>query len=77
MAWFDYVWTPKNIAHIEEHGLSNDEVEDVVNYPVSTGKSHSSGRPSVEGLTSTGKYIFVAYEWIDDVTVYVVTAYEV
>lgn len=39
--------------------------------------SRSSGRPMRFGYTQDGRYIVVAFEWIDDVTIYPVTAYEV
>jgi len=77
MPWFDFIWTPENIAHIEEHGLSTDEVESVIMDFDLTGISHSSDRPFAIGETFTGKQIFVAFEMIDSVTAYPITAYEV
>jgi uncharacterized DUF497 family protein len=65
------------VAHIEEHGITKDEVVEVLRNPVSESANRSSGRPIVFGLTSTGKTIAVVYEQVDDDTVYPVTAYEV
>jgi hypothetical protein len=66
-----------NVAHIDEHGVTKDEVRDVLENPLGTETSRSSGRPIVFGVTSTGKSIAVVYESIDDDTVYPITAYEV
>lgn len=33
MPHFDFIWTPENIAHILEHGVSLEEAEDVVCFP--------------------------------------------
>ena len=69
-----------NIQHIAEHGLTVDEVEEVLlneNNPV--GESHSSGHPITFGETSTGKRIVVVWELaVDDpLVIRPVTAYEV
>jgi len=66
-----------NVAHIEEHGITKDEVVEVLKDPLSESASRSSGRPIVFGLTSTGKSIAVVFELVDANTVYPVTAYEV
>ncbi len=66
-----------NVAHVEEHGISKDEAEEVLRDPLSESVSRSSGRPIAFGITSTGKSIAVIYDPIDDDTVYPVTAYEV
>jgi hypothetical protein len=66
-----------NVAHIEEHGITQDEVAEVLRRPLSDGISRSSGRPIAFGITSSGKPIAVVYEIVDELTVYPVTAYEV
>ena len=66
-----------NVAHIEEHEITKDEVKEVLANPLSESTSRSSGRPIAFGFTSTGKSIAVVYEVVDDDTVYPVTAYEV
>ena len=59
------------------HGITKQEVEEVLEKPAGTESSRSSGRPIVFGDTSTGRIIAVVYEEIDQETVYPVTAYEV
>jgi uncharacterized DUF497 family protein len=66
-----------NVAHIDEHGITKDEVAEVLRSPLSESTSRSSGRPIAFGITSTGKSIAVIYEPVDDDAVYPVTAYEV
>ncbi len=66
-----------NVTHIDEHGITQDEVEEVLERPVSESISRSSGRPIAFGFTTTGKSIAVVYDVIDEETVYPVTAFEV
>jgi uncharacterized DUF497 family protein len=66
-----------NVAHIDEHGITQSEVEQVLERPVSEEVSRSSGRPIAFGFTSAGKSIAVIYDVIDEETVYPVTAFEV
>jgi uncharacterized DUF497 family protein len=66
-----------NVCHIAEHGLSVEDVEDVLMSPTSEGSSASSGRPCLWGYTAEGMHIIVVYERIDEVSIRVVTAYEV
>jgi uncharacterized DUF497 family protein len=80
MPWFDFLWVPGedgNIEHVTEHGVSLDEVEDVVRDPDRVETSRSSGHPIAFGYTTTGKYLAVVYAKIDETTVYPITAYEV
>jgi uncharacterized DUF497 family protein len=66
-----------NVQHIAEHGLTVEDVEEVLSNPTSAGTSASTGRPCVWGYTLEGIYIIVVYEEIDQDTIRVVTAYEV
>lgn len=66
-----------NVHHCAEHGVTQEEVEDVFSNATDTDISHSSGRPVVFGDTSTGRHLMVVYEEIDADTVYPVTAYDV
>jgi uncharacterized DUF497 family protein len=66
-----------NVQHIAEHGLTMDDVEEVLSNPTSEGTSASTGRPCIWGYTLEGIYIIVVYEEIDQDTIRVVTAYEV
>jgi len=69
-----------NVQHIAEHGVTVEEVEEVLFDPrTRTGRSRTSGRPQAFGSTSTGKYITVIWDEVSDDprTIYPVTAYEV
>lgn len=67
-----------NVQHIAEHGIGIEEVEDVLYAAEEVFASNSSGRPITFGETSTGRYIAVVFEVVDEnpLTVYPVTAYE-
>ena len=80
MPYFEIIWNEEpggNIEHIAEHGLTPEDVEEVIFNPVDRDVSRSSGLPIVFGFTLAGRYILVVYEQIDAVTVYPVTAYDV
>lgn len=64
--------------HIAEHGLSVDEVEDVLYAADEVLASHSSGRPITFGETRTGRHIAVVFDIIDEdpLSVSPITAYE-
>ncbi len=70
-----------NTQHIADHGLSVDEVEDVLYDPTSRlVQSRSSKRPALIGRTSTGRMIIVIYERHEEqgiVVVRPVSAYEI
>ena len=67
-----------NVQHIAEHGITMDEVEDVLYAAEEVLASNSSGRPITFGETTSGKYIAVVFDVIDDdpLSVYPITAYE-
>lgn len=73
MEWI--IWNG-NVAHIEEHGLTVEDVEYVLENPDNETISKSSGLPCVFGFTPAGTYIIVVYEQVDD-GIYPITAYEV
>ena len=78
MPWYDFIWNYEqggNAEHIADHGLSTDDVEEVICNPSETKMSWSSGKPVATGYTLDGRRILVVYEEIDDCTVYPVTAY--
>lgn len=66
-----------NVWHCAEHGITKEEVEEVLQNAVDKDNSHSSGRPVVFGDTTTGRHLMVVYEEVDSDTVYPITAYEV
>ena len=77
MPYFDFLWTDDIIDHIAEHGVSQEDFEEVVGDPVRTGQSRSSGLPAAWGFTGDGRYVIAIYEQLDEFTVLPVTAYEV
>jgi uncharacterized DUF497 family protein len=77
--WHQIIWNPDpggNIEHMEEHGLSVEDVEHVLANPEKRGTSRSSGNSCVFGHTPDGTYIIVVYEAIDSDTIVPITAYE-
>lgn len=66
-----------NVWHCAEHGVTPDEIEDVLANPAAIGASRSSGQPVAFGETRTGRHLIVIYEQIDAETVYPITAYDV
>jgi len=80
MPYYEFIWNEEpggNVEHIAEHGLTPEDVEEVVFNPIDHDVSQSSGLPIVFGFTPDGRYIMVVYEQVDDATIYLVTAYEV
>jgi hypothetical protein len=78
--WQQIIWNEEpgdNVEHIEEHGLTVDDVEHVLGNPDRTDVRRSSGLPCVFGAVPDGRYIIVVYEGVDADTIYPVTAYEV
>jgi hypothetical protein len=69
-----------NVHHIAEHGVTQNEVEEVLNDPRSSfGVSESSGLPMAFGWTSIGRHLTIVFERVeaDPPTVKPVTAYDV
>jgi uncharacterized DUF497 family protein len=75
--WDDENDPTGNVQHIAEHGVSVEEVEEVLANSTSEGLSASSGLPCVWGYTLEEIYLIVIYERIDEDSIRVVTAYEV
>jgi uncharacterized DUF497 family protein len=76
------IWDPDddpegNMQHCAEHGVSKEEVEEVLENPTDEDFSRSSGRPVVFGDTSNGRHLMVVYEEIAPSSVYPITAFEV
>ena len=68
-----------NLQHIEEHGVSSDEVEEVIYGALSnTTTSKSSGHRVTFGHTNAGRYLAVVWEHVQDdpLTIYPITAYD-
>jgi uncharacterized DUF497 family protein len=66
-----------NVKHCADHGVTPNEVEEVLLNPTDIDVSRSSGHPVAFGDTSTGRHLMVVYEEIDADTVYPITAYDV
>ena len=83
MAFHSIIWDldddpDGNVQHCLDHGVTQDEVEEVVASPSSRrGVSRSSGRPAIFGDTRAGRHLIVIYDLIDEDTIYPVTAYDV
>jgi uncharacterized DUF497 family protein len=81
MSFLTVIWDDSeggNVEHVAAHGLTPEEVDDVLHDPDSTfDVSTSTGRPVAFGFTRTGRHIMVAFEEIDAMTIYPITAYEV
>jgi uncharacterized DUF497 family protein len=76
--WFDFFWTDEAEEHLAEHGVTRNDFEHVVSESCgSETLSRSTGRPVVFGYTEDGRYIACVFDWIDDITIEPVTAYEV
>ena len=68
-----------NVQHIAEHGITVEEVEEVLHdRDAEDTTSKSSGRPITFGYTSSGRYLAVVWEHVDDdpLTIYPITAYD-
>jgi uncharacterized DUF497 family protein len=66
-----------NVQHCAEHGITQEEVEEVLENATDADTSRSTGRPVAFGDTHAGRHVIVVYEIIDADTVYPISAYEV
>lgn len=69
-----------NVQHIELHGVTKEEADEVLLNPSNpTGISRASGDPITFGWTSTGRYLAVVWENVQDDPRMIrpVTAYDV
>jgi ribosome-binding protein aMBF1 (putative translation factor) len=79
MNWTHVIWDDLpggNVEHVEEHDLTTDDVDFVLENYDSKLFSRGSGRPCVFGYIPDGRYITVIYEEENDMVI-PVTAYEV
>ena len=78
--WDDAGDPDGNTDHVAEHGLTPDEVDEVLlDDTIPVAQSRSTGRPCKFGWTSTGKHIIVVWDILHDdpLMIYPVTAYKV
>ncbi len=45
MPYFEFVWTDEIVDHLAEHGVNQQDFEEVVSNPHRVGMSRSTGRP--------------------------------
>jgi uncharacterized DUF497 family protein len=78
--WDDADDPDGNAAHVAQHGLTPEEVDEVLlDDTIPVAHSRSTNRPCKFGWTSTGKHIIVIWDELHDdpLMAYPVTAYEV
>ncbi len=71
------IWNEELIEYIGQHGVTQDEFEEVGPNSQDVQTSRSSRRPIVFGETSTGKFPACVFEYVDADHIVPVTAYEV
>jgi len=77
MPYYEVLWNDELVEHLAEHGISQEDFEQVICHPSSKGFSRTSGLPGAWGYTADGRYIMAVYEELDSFTLLPVTAYEV
>lgn len=77
MPYYSFHWNDVLIEHLAQHGITPEEFESVVRRPEDVDVSDSTGRPIVWGHLPDGRYVLAVFEFMDEVTVLPVTAYEV
>lgn len=75
MPHFELIWIDSNIDHLAANGLTPEDAETAMRKPTSTFDSRSSGRLGIKGYATNGRPIAVIFESIDELTVFVVTAF--
>jgi hypothetical protein len=76
MPRFLFFWTPINVQKLEDHGLTTDDVEHVIQNPYRKRESRSSGDHLAEGYTESGQWIVCIYRMLDPDMVEPITAFE-
>lgn len=66
-----------NLEHITEHGLTPDDVEEILENPIEKTVSDSSGAPLYKGFALDGRLCAVVFERSDAFTATPVTAYPI
>jgi uncharacterized DUF497 family protein len=77
MPFFDFYWDTAIAAHLAEHDVSPEDFERVVQTAGLRGQSRSTGRPCCWGETQDGRYLLCIYEYIDEIAIFPITAFEV
>ncbi len=76
------VWDPEedpagNAQHLAQHGITKQEVVEVLAFPLGRERSRNTGRPIVFGETSAGRLLAVVVTEIDAETAYPITAFDI
>jgi uncharacterized DUF497 family protein len=75
-------WDEWNIEHIQQHGVTPEEIDEVLanqSSRVIENPSPTSDRPAIVGYTNAGRPLLIAYDLLDDDVprrIYPITAYE-
>jgi hypothetical protein len=77
MPYFVCYWDGEIVEHLAANGISPEEFEAVVSQPERRHYSRSTGRPCCWGECQDGRYVLCVYEYIDELTIPPVTAFEV
>ena len=77
MPFYFFLWTAESIAHVSEHGVSQEEFEEVVMNPEGETISRSSKNPIAFGTTASGRILCCVFRRIDREIVQPITAFEV
>lgn len=82
MPTYFFIWDEGeggNVEHLAEHDVTPEEAEYVVENAPPKGRtvSRSSGERVAFGCTPARRFMIVVYEQIDDITIYINTAYDV
>jgi uncharacterized DUF497 family protein len=72
-----FLWTAESIEHISQHGVSQEDFEEVVMNPEGETISRSSGNPIAFGTTASGRILCCVFRRINGDIVQPITAFEV
>ncbi len=75
MPWLDILWTDDVLEKVQERGIEQDEVYELIRNSTRFERSRSTGLPLVRGTVASGRYLVVIFDWVDDITVQIVTAF--
>jgi uncharacterized DUF497 family protein len=77
MPAYTFFWYDENLEHLDEHGVTPEEFEAVVQAPLGVEESRSSDRLVAFGYGDDGRQLACVYELLGEVEVLPITAYEV
>jgi len=75
MPFYFFVWTPERLEKIEQHGVEQNDFEDIVQNPQRLEKSRSSDRLIAFGYSHDGRWLACVFENLEDDTILPITAY--